>query len=274
MKQHLLSRAFPKMEATDSDALLADIEKNGQRDPITIFEGEILDGWHRWQICEILGRKPLTVELPGDVDPRTFVLSKNLHRRHLSASQRAVAVAACNDWRPRGGSVSMATESPLAGVSTNKELAITAGVSVATIKDAKAVIKAGREEEVKSGAASVKSIARPEKPEKKKPAPAPVVVEDDMEDVPDFSEIAKEQHEQIQKQEELIKSLSASDAGQEIAVLKGKFDSVCGRVNQLLTTQKELEKTATYRGKLLDKIREALGVKKDGEILAAIKALQ
>jgi hypothetical protein len=34
------------------------------------------------------------------VNPRTLIKDKNLHRRHLNASQRALAVVACNVWAP------------------------------------------------------------------------------------------------------------------------------------------------------------------------------
>ena len=68
-QQHPLSAAFPNMTKADLAALSADISEQGQREPITIYEGKILDGWHRYQVCIVNDRVPVTAELPAGVDP-------------------------------------------------------------------------------------------------------------------------------------------------------------------------------------------------------------
>lgn len=101
-KQHALSAIFPPMSDDEYDALVDDIAANGQREAITVFEGSVIDGWHRYRACTQLGIGVLSKQFDGDADPVAFVLSRNLHRRHLSASQRAMAVASCASWMPEG----------------------------------------------------------------------------------------------------------------------------------------------------------------------------
>ena len=60
-----------------------------------------LDGHHRARACAELGKDPFLKEYGGNY-PAGYVLSSNLHRRHLSASQRAGAIVACNEWRGEG----------------------------------------------------------------------------------------------------------------------------------------------------------------------------
>ncbi len=43
-------------------------------------------------VCKIAGVEPTTRELNGE-DPTAFVLSANIHRRHMTKGQRAMAVA-------------------------------------------------------------------------------------------------------------------------------------------------------------------------------------
>ena len=81
--------------------LAADIKANGLQEPITIFEDAILDGVNRHKAYLIAGVEPTFVPYRGD-DLWSFVLSANLHRRHLDASQRAMVatkLANIQAWR-------------------------------------------------------------------------------------------------------------------------------------------------------------------------------
>jgi hypothetical protein len=70
-------------------SLAEDIKKNGLEEPIVLFEDKILDGRNRHKACNLAGVDPNFTEFTGD-DPVKFVISHNLHRRHLSESQRAI----------------------------------------------------------------------------------------------------------------------------------------------------------------------------------------
>ncbi|WP_257835070.1 ParB N-terminal domain-containing protein [Burkholderia glumae] len=94
---HPLCALFPRLEGVEFDALKADIAANGQREPIVIHDGQILDGGNRYRACVELGIEPVTTPFDG-ADPLAYVLSLNLHRRHLSPGQQAAIVAAATDW--------------------------------------------------------------------------------------------------------------------------------------------------------------------------------
>ena len=96
---HEYANIFPMLEGEDLEALRADMDANGQINKIILHQGKILDGRNRYRICEMLGIEPETIVYPGD-DPLGLVLSQNLHRRHLDASQRAmVAEKLANMWQ-------------------------------------------------------------------------------------------------------------------------------------------------------------------------------
>jgi hypothetical protein len=89
------------MTGTDFDELVADVKENGLRDPIITYRETILDGRNRLRACEAADVEPRFKEWTGD-DPVAFVISCNLHRRHLNAVQRA-AIAAKLENLKRGG---------------------------------------------------------------------------------------------------------------------------------------------------------------------------
>jgi hypothetical protein len=101
LAQHPLSSAFPSMSPLDFSELVNDIRGNGVQHPITIFEGMVLDGWHRYLACQQIRCECPSVLFTGK-DPVRFVLSLNLNHRHMTGSQRAEAVVACNAWAPSG----------------------------------------------------------------------------------------------------------------------------------------------------------------------------
>lgn len=99
---HPLLAIFPEMAKDAFAEFVADIRANGQREPIWMYKGQVLDGRNRWLACEECGIKPLTREYVGDEKGLpAFVLSQNLHRRHLDASQRAMV--AWREKRPNAG---------------------------------------------------------------------------------------------------------------------------------------------------------------------------
>ena len=98
LKLHPLCDLFPRLGGQDFEALKADIQAHGLREPIVVLDGAILDGGNRYRACVEAGIRPDTVPFI-DGDPLAFVLSENLHRRHLSPGQQAAIVAAASDWR-------------------------------------------------------------------------------------------------------------------------------------------------------------------------------
>jgi hypothetical protein len=89
---HPLANVFPLLEGEEFDAFVADIQASGLCEAVWLYEGQILDGRNRYRACQRLGRDCATRDYPGN-DPLGFVLSMNLQRRHLDASQRAMIAA-------------------------------------------------------------------------------------------------------------------------------------------------------------------------------------
>jgi N6-adenosine-specific RNA methylase IME4 len=89
---HPLANIFPLIEGEDFDNLIASIRANGLREPVTIFEGMILDGRNRYRACRAAGKETTFAPFRGG-DPLAFVIDANLHRRHLDESQRAMVAA-------------------------------------------------------------------------------------------------------------------------------------------------------------------------------------
>jgi hypothetical protein len=89
---HPLANIFPMMTDEEVNDLGEDMLKHAQREPIWLFEGMILDGRNRYNACLLNDIEPRFVEFRG-ADALGFVMSLNLHRRHLDESQRAMVGA-------------------------------------------------------------------------------------------------------------------------------------------------------------------------------------
>lgn len=89
MKDHPIALRFPAMGAAEFDALVLDIAAHGLREPIVLYRGEILDGRHRYRACLRLGIEPRVVTHIGDDESaRSLADSLNIHRRHLTITER------------------------------------------------------------------------------------------------------------------------------------------------------------------------------------------
>lgn len=89
---HPAANIFPMLDEPDLVALAEDIRAHGLRNPVVVIGSKVLDGRNRLAACDRIGIEATFVQFEGD-DPVAFVLSENLHRRHLNESQRAMSAA-------------------------------------------------------------------------------------------------------------------------------------------------------------------------------------
>lgn len=203
------------MSAEDFQSLKDSITNIGVQNPITIFDGMVIDGWHRYTAATDLGMDCPTVEL-GDVDPRDFVQAVNDARRHMTQSARALALTAVYAWKPVGNPSFTQLNAERSIAKTNAELAKIAGVGVQSIREAKTVHKSAEPEvvaAVKSGeiglpkAAAIAKLPKEEQAaaiHKPTPKPAPAEVEPEIEAPPEYTELDAA-HDQISElQAELV----------------------------------------------------------------------
>jgi hypothetical protein len=92
---HPVAELFPMLPDDELAELAEDIRINGLQQPIVLDEdGTLIDGRNRWAACQMVSVEPRFVTLNG-ADPVAYILSANVHRRHISAGQRAmIAVVA------------------------------------------------------------------------------------------------------------------------------------------------------------------------------------
>ena len=90
---HEVANLFPLMGTDEFEALKADIAAHGLKEPLWTHKGKLIDGRNRCRACQELGVTPQTREWDGKGSLVAFVVSVNLHRRHLSAGQRAAVAA-------------------------------------------------------------------------------------------------------------------------------------------------------------------------------------
>ena len=145
---HPLCTLFPRLDADDFSALVEDIRANGLREPITLHDGMILDGGNRYRACLEAGVEPTFQNFAGD-HIASYVLSANLHRRHLSAGQRASIVSSVADFAkahpPHRLAASKKEEGNIPPLSTVAERAQASKVDRKTQKQADRVAKASPE---------------------------------------------------------------------------------------------------------------------------------
>ena len=86
---HESAALFPMLNEAELDELAADIAKHGQLEPIVLFEEKILDGRNRLEACRRAQVKPKFRALEACDSPTAFVISSNLHRRHMTPMLRS-----------------------------------------------------------------------------------------------------------------------------------------------------------------------------------------
>jgi len=91
LKLHPLAEIFPPMSDAEYQALKKDIADNGQMESVSFWNGMLVDGRHRWRACSELGIECRAEDFECKEEVLVgIVLSRNLYRRHLNESQRAI----------------------------------------------------------------------------------------------------------------------------------------------------------------------------------------
>lgn len=137
---HPAADLFPVLEGAERQEMLDDILERGILEPIVVLDDMVLDGRNRY----LIGREA-RVEIPYSVydgdDPIGFVISRNLRRRHLTPSQKAMIAAKLAKMPVGRPSKILSGEGITAG-----HAAAALGVSKASVERAKAVQRDGTPE--------------------------------------------------------------------------------------------------------------------------------
>jgi hypothetical protein len=127
LEPHAFSALFPPISDDDFDKLAADIRLNGLHQPIMRYQGKILDGNNRYRACELVKIAPKFTDFSGDdAQARNYVISANIHRRHLSPDQRREIIATLLKADP---------------TKSNRQIAETANASHHTVGDVRGVLE-------------------------------------------------------------------------------------------------------------------------------------
>jgi ParB-like chromosome segregation protein Spo0J len=100
---HPHSARFPLLEGEEFEALIHSIERQGLLNPITLYDGKVLDGRNRYSAAKAARYKFAAkdfVQLPAGYDPKEFVLIANVNRRHLTTEQKKTLVIQIMRERP------------------------------------------------------------------------------------------------------------------------------------------------------------------------------
>lgn len=265
-ERHPLSASWPDMADEDFIALKDSIAYSGLLEPITVFEGQILDGWHRYGACLDTGMEPRFEEFTGD-DPAQYVRDKHT-RRPLTLTQRLTCIALMSRWRPRGGKQSAVP----ADCSSSKDIAKAAGGGVRSAEHVKEAITKGAPELVqamkdgKVGAEKAAAIAKLPKEEQAaaihKPTPKATPEETPEDDGPSAEEIAAQVAAEEADRALVAKLLDSNEPlaelaeenrqlKAEIAQLKLARDGYMNRCNEAIALVKSRDRQIAKLKKML-----------------------
>jgi ParB-like chromosome segregation protein Spo0J len=175
MKSHPYANLFPILEEPELQELADDIAANGQHHPVIIDDkGQILDGRNRAAACALAQVEPSTKVFKGDdAEKLAFVLSVNLHRRHLDTAQRAMVAEKLAGLKH--GEKKADSGIPLSQP-TQAEVAKLLNVSVDSVKQARKIRKSATPETVAAverGEITLNAAVATVKPMAKQPESSP-----------------------------------------------------------------------------------------------------
>lgn len=278
---HPLCTLFPRVQGDAFDALVADIKANGLREPITLHDGMILDGGNRYAACIAAEIEPKFVQFAG-ASIGAFVLSANLHRRHLSPGQQAAIVASVQDWtkaqsvgRPKSAHVSTLPD-------TTQTRSEQSGASVSTQRRADAVAKADPElaRKVAHGDVSlskaVAQVAPSLAPRRTKPKPEPTQETSTADEafgdtnLVDLLEEMRVDNENLQEQ---VNALSADDQAAETLKWRRMYEHAMRRQSEIMEEAKGYDRDRRRTGNQVKECCKILRLDDPRNLVSAVRRL-
>ncbi len=152
---HEVANIFPLMEGEGFQVLVNDIRKNGLREAIWLLVDKsgdtwIIDGRNRYNAVLRLQEQGHPIqhrfrEWDGKGNLTAFVVSLNLHRRHLTEGQREMIAAKLSNQKRGGDRKSQNIKPPNGGMISQAEAAELMKVSERNVQRASKVLKHGDE---------------------------------------------------------------------------------------------------------------------------------
>ena len=277
MQLHVLCEIFPEISGPEFEALVADIKANGLREPIKLFEGQVLDGRNRYRACLAAGVEPIFESANVNGDLAAYVLSLNLHRRQMSAAQAAAVVSRITDWskaNQRGGRRST-DDIPAIPLATVADRAKASGTSERTQRTADQVAKADPAliEEVAKGtmslAKAVETINQG-KPKTERQIEAEQANEDAFEGIDPVKEL-EDAHAEIAALQARIDAITSDSPQGKILALTRAVDAANRSRDEAKTLIEEHKKRAKWGETQLKRIGRLVGESELEKIADAIE---
>ncbi len=158
-ERHPLSEIFGEWDPGEFARLKENMATHGfdERHPIVLFEGKVLDGWHRQCAARDLGIIAPTTNFQGTLDEaRALVERENDVRRHMPTARRIMVIGKLNAWLPPGNPAQTGNTAGL----TEAEIARRSGASERSVRDVRVVMERGSPEIQKAMSEQSISIAK------------------------------------------------------------------------------------------------------------------
>lgn len=275
MQLHPLCSLFPRMEGAEFAAFVQDIRTNGLREPIVVHDNFILDGGNRHRACLEAGIEPVFKQYEGD-NIVSFVLSANMHRRHLTVGQQAAIVASAQDWAKAQtvGNQASNQKCNLAPLNSVEDRAALSNASRRTQLMADKVAKADPELAKQVGRGETTLPKAVEQITGKRPGAKPqhdYDPNDPAQQLRETRDALNASNDQVRYLSAVVKSARSDDTTAEIVKLHERIQGLEGRLSQEVAAKNEAIKQAKYYKGILDRIEKKLGVHRTDDIFMAIE---
>ena len=267
-ERHAYSAAWPDPSEASYRGLVESISRIGLRSPIVLFEGRVLDGWHRQMGCVLAGVEPRYVQFEGDADQAYDHVEAAHTHRDMTPGQYVAALLAMN--AVRAGAGRPGNSANLQNL-TAAQVAERAGTSVRTVETVKKIERVAPEqmERVRAGEAPSKVLREATRAKNTPPAspsaPAPAKSAGAGKKAKDPNQMIAEQTAEIGRLNGLLAELQdeRDEARQEAARLHTQVQAaeavLAGEhAKRILQLEAELDSTRRTRDDALNKAAETL----------------